>query len=243
MENTQTEPRYDLASINQGHSGARTWMVIGLFVVIGIAGAAAWHASLYGELSALYFILIAFTWINVMICFWEISMHLCITLIQKQNKQFVAQYRGRELDRVLDYFNAPMRLADVFKPSTWAEVWSSYSLFDEAYASRKSFGFWADTGNGYITLLPSLFFIYGLTTEAIPARILAMVGLALFWQVFYGTVIYFWAFVHNKQYVGHTKFNLALFIGGTNGLWLVAPVVGMAVCVAMILSGNYAVLH
>lgn len=32
-------------------------------------------------------------------------------------------------------------------------------------------------------------------------------------------------------------------LGGTHGLWLTAPVIGMAACAAMILSGNYGIMH
>lgn len=220
----------------------RVWMVVAAFVVAGATLPIALHITRYG-VNVGQIILVIFTWINVMIALWEISLNLRISLIERQHKQFVAEYRGRELDRVIDFFTAPLRLREIVQPSTWAQVWSSYSLFDPAYANRKSFGFWVDSGNGYVTLVPSLLFVYGLTFDIMPARTLGIMGLILFWMMFYGTVLYYAAYFFNKEYVGHTKRNLALFIGGTNSLWIFAPAWGLVASVILINTDSYGFLR
>ncbi|MBA0125887.1 hypothetical protein H0B56_10075 [Haloechinothrix sp. YIM 98757] len=220
----------------------RVWMVVAAFVVAGAAVPIALHIARY-DINAGHIILVTFTWINVMIALWEISLNLRISLIERQHEQFVADYRGRELDRVIDFFTTPIRLREIVRPTTWAQVWSSYSLFDPAYANRKSFGFWADSGNGYVTLIPSLLFIYGLTFDIMPARALGIMGLLIFWMMFYGTVLYYVAYFFNKEYVGHTKRNLAIFIGGTNSLWIFAPAWGMVASIILISTGSYGFLR
>ncbi|WP_280472414.1 hypothetical protein [Nocardia cyriacigeorgica] len=220
----------------------RVWMVIAVFVVAGAAVPIALHAGRYG-INVGHLVLVSFTWINVMIALWEIALNLRISLIERQHEQFVAEYRGRELDRVIDFFTAPIRLHEIVRPSTWAQVWSSYSLFDPAYANRKSFGFWVDSGNGYVTLIPSLLFIYGLTFDIMPARTLGIIGLIIFWMMFYGTVLYYLAYFFNREYIGHTKRNLGLFIGGTNSLWLFAPAWGIVASIILINSDSYGFLR
>ncbi|WP_280272970.1 hypothetical protein [Nocardia wallacei] len=226
----------------RGNGFLRVWMVVAVFVVVGAAVPIALHIARYG-VNVGQIILVTFTWINVMIALWEISLNLRISLIERQHERFVADYRGRELDRVIDFFTAPIRLREIVRPSTWAQVWSSYSLFDPAYANRKSFGFWVDSGNGYVTLIPSLLFIYGLTFDMIPARALGIMGLIIFWMMFYGTVLYYLAYFFNKEYVGHTRRNLAIFIGGTNSLWLLAPAWGMVASIILINTDSYDVLR
>ncbi|NNH68776.1 hypothetical protein HLB23_02610 [Nocardia uniformis] len=220
----------------------RVWMVVAAFVVAGAAVPIALHIARYG-VNVGQIVLVTFTWINVMIALWEISLNLRISLVERQHKQFVADYRGRELDRVIDFFTAPIRLREIVRPSTWAQVWSSYSLFDPAYANRKSFGFWVDSGNGYVTLIPSLLFIYALTFDIMPARTVGIMGLVIFWMMFYGTVLYYVVYFFNKEYVGHTKRNLAIFIGGTNSLWLFAPAWGMVASIILINTDSYGFLR
>ena len=145
-----------------------------------------------------------FLWLNVIVALWEICLYLRIDLIREQHEEFRERYRGRELDRVKDFFATKVPLARVFAPSVWAELWSSYSVFDPSYADRKSFGFFIDIGNGFSTLLPCLLFLYGMTYEPISARALGIVGLLVFYQMWYGTVVYLTSYIMNQHYRGHS---------------------------------------
>jgi hypothetical protein len=179
--------------------------------------------------------------LNVIIALWEICLFLRIDLIEQQHRQFVGRYRGRELDRVKEYFATPVPLARVFSPTLWAELWSTYSIFDDSYADRKSFGFFVDIGNGFTTLIPSLVFLYGMTFDLLSPRILGMLGLLLFYQTWYGTLVYFGSFVLNRRYRGHSRANLALFVGMSNGLWFTFPLWGMYVAVTLIETNSFAI--
>jgi len=235
----------DIAYKNRdARSPIRVWQVVLVFVLLGAAAPIVAKIHLTGSASWGFIAVVGFTWINVMIALWEIALHLRIGLVEQQHQQFTREFsRGQELQQVFRFFTARLRPSDVLAPSTWAEVWSSYSLFDEAYANKKSFGFWVDTGNGFFTLLPALFFIYALTFEAVDPRIVGIVGLMFFWQMLYGTIIYFWAYICSGQYKGLSLGNLVAFVAGTNGLWMIFPAYVLYICVQFIMQNSYLVLH
>lgn len=218
----------------------RVYSYILLFVAVGTLVPVALHRAVHGVYSPVQISLAFFTWLNVMIALWELCLCFKIDAIERQYACFRAQYRGRELDRVIELFTAPLSLARALSPSHWAEIWSSYALFDESYADRRSFGFFIDVGNGFTTPVPSLLFIYGMTFEIMPARALGIVGLLLFYQMLYGTIVYFFSFIFNKRYRGHRPLNLAIFVGVSNGLWMVFPVLGIVISIALIYSDSYA---
>lgn len=219
----------------------RVWHVVIIAVLGGTAAPIALHHQHHGVWSPYQMALAFFSWLNAIIALWEICLFLRIDLIEEQHRRFVAEYRGRELERARDFFATPVPIRRLFSPTLWAELWSTYSVFDDSYANRKSFGFFVDIGNGFSTLIPSLLFLYGMTFELMPARVLGIVGLLLFYQTWYGTIVYFWSFLLNKRYRGHTAMNLALFVGMSNGLWLTFPLVGMYVAVVLIQTDAYAI--
>jgi len=218
----------------------RVFHVVLFAIVAGTAAPIALHYGAHGVFNAHQMALAFFTWLNAIIALWEICLFLRIDLIEEQHRRFVAEYRGRELDCARDFFKKRVPLGRLFSPTLWAELWSTYSVFDDSYANRKSFGFFVDIGNGFSTLIPSLLFLYGMTYEILPARVLGIVGLLLFYQTWYGTVVYFASFILNKRYRGHTPLNLALFVGMSNGLWLTFPLWGIYAAVTMIDESSYA---
>ena len=119
----------------------------------------------------------------------------------------------------------------------------SYALFDPGYARKGSIGWNLDVGNGFSTFLPALLFAVGMTFEVVSARVLGVVGVALFWQMFYGTVVYFFQFFHNGRHVGHTKKDLYIFVGTTNGMWFVFPLWGLYLSWVLVSTNSYAIFH
>jgi hypothetical protein len=219
----------------------RIYQVVFFAVVAGTALPIALHHAVHGVVSPHQIGIAFFLWLNTIIALWEICLFLRIDLIEKQYERFRREYAGRELDRVKDFFGARVALSKVLSPSTWAEIWSSYALFDESYANRKSFGFFIDVGNGFSSLVPSLLFLYGMTFHALPARVLGIIGLLICYQMWYGTIVYFSSYVMNKRYVGHTKGNVAIFVGLSNGIWLTFPIWAMWAAIRMIDESSYAV--
>ena len=132
------------------------------------------------------------------------------------------------------------------------QVWAVYSVFDASYANRRSFGFFVDVGNGFTTLLPTLAFWVGMTAHAgagasssevlgLSARSLGVLGMASFWQEFYGTCVYFFSFVINKRHEALTGFELGVFVCFTNGLWFALPLVGMVASWGLIQTNSFSV--
>lgn len=217
----------------------RVWMLVAAVMIVGTAVPTMLHVHRYGVLNIGQLLLVMFVWFNVLVTFWEISLYLQRRLIHDQYVSFTVGQRDKPLDPVVAISTAPIRWRDAVRPRRWAVVWSTYALLDDAYASQKSFGFWVDTGNGFSTLIPSVVFIYGLTFDIMPAQWLGMIGIALFWQKFYGTAIYFWAYVHNRQYVGHTK-AAVVFVVVLNAVWFIGPAWGLVVSAGMITGAGCA---
>jgi hypothetical protein len=96
--------------------------------------------------------------------------------------------------------------------------------------------------------VPSALLYVALTHHtALPAACspfaLGLMGVMKFYQEFYGTCIYFLSFFLNKRYVGKTFFEVALFVGFSNGLWFFFPLLGIYVSTHMIMSNTYDVLQ
>ncbi|MCB9682784.1 MAG: hypothetical protein H6733_15060 [Alphaproteobacteria bacterium] len=217
--------------------------VVAIAVVVGWAAPVAVYAEVHGHLNVHQVALAFFFWLNAIIAFWELCLFRHIDDIAAQVAAWGDRYRGRELDRVVAFFGAPMSLADVFSTRRWSEVWSSYAVYDPSYADRRSFGFTIDIGNGFTTLLPSLFLAWGMTWQPLPPRLFALIGIVASYQMLYGTILYFTSFVLNRRHVGLSRGQLAAFVGVSNGIWLVFPVWAIAVFVRMLMTGSWAVLR
>jgi hypothetical protein len=220
----------------------RVWQIVVLVVAAGAAVPIALHHQRYGwnphEVA-----LASFLWLNVIIAGWELCLLARIGELERDHAARVARWRGRELDAVRAFFAARVPLGRALSPSTWKELWGTYALFDESYADRRSFGFAVDVGNGVTTLVPALLFLYGMTFDLVPARALGVVGLLVCYQMWYGTLVYFFTYVFNRRYRGHRRADVALFVGLSNGLWFTFPVWGMAVAISMIDSASFAIVR
>ncbi|HEY0138088.1 MAG TPA: hypothetical protein VGB85_28575 [Nannocystis sp.] len=219
----------------------RIYHVIVAAVVLGTALPIGLHYAVHGVVSPHQVGIAFFLWLNTIVALWEICLFLRIDLIEAQYAGFRTEYAGRELDRPKDFFAARIPVSKVLSPSTWAELWSSYALFDPSYADRRSFGFYIDIGNGFSTLVPSLLFTYGMTFHVLSPRVLGVIGLLICYQMWYGTVVYFTSYVLNKRYVGHSPISVALFVGLSNGMWFTFPIWAMWAALRMIDEGSYAV--
>lgn len=221
----------------------RVYQLILLFIVVLSAIPIALHHHVHGVLDLDQIAISFFLVVNLVIALWEMCLFFRIDQIEREHARFVVEYKGRELDRVIDFMNVRVPLGKTFSPSVWAELWSSYSVFDESYANRKSFGFFIDVGNGFSTFIPGILCIVAMTYDILPARAVGIMLLIINYQMWYGTLVYFGSFVFNKRYVGHTRFNLVVFVGLMNGLWFTFPVWGMWAAIQLIYSNSYGVFR
>jgi predicted permease len=103
----------------------------------------------------------------------------------------------------------------------------------------ESFGFFIDFGNGLSTIPPSLLMNLAMVLpEKLSPLLVGCVGIAMYWQVLYGTLIYILSFVFNKRYKGKSLLDVVLFVGFSNGIWIVFPAIGIWACVVILRDGN-----
>ena len=219
-------------------------VVVG-YVLASTAIPTALHASLHG-FSALQCGLAFFVGLNALICYWEVALAYRIDHIHKAAESLrsrTADTQSARFAAVGDFFVARCGPRECLSLTFWSRVWSTYAVYDPSYADKTTFGFWIDAGNGHSTLVPSLLWLAGMTYDLVPARAFGLVGLVAFYQEFYGTVIYFLTFIANRRYVGKTPFEILLFVGLSNGIWFVAPLVGMWASVACVYADDYGVFR
>jgi hypothetical protein len=218
-----------------------TAFVIGVVVVVG-TGLHIWlHQRTHGLYNITQIGLAFFLVVNVMIAWWEIALFVEQDQIQAEYDAIREPYRGREMAAVAQVFSRPIPILRIFSFREWTRIWSTYSLFDPGYSDRRSFGYNIDVGNGFTTILPATLFAFGMTFNLVPPRVLGIVGIIIFWQMFYGTAVYFFQFFNNDRHRGHSVRDVLLFVGISNLLWLIFPLLGLYTSVRLILEGSYAV--
>jgi hypothetical protein len=217
------------------------WSVVVTFIV-GVSIFHVWlHHAITGVFNVHQIALSSFLVVNLIVNFWEIGLLVCGDQVHDEYQATKESYRGREMQRITEIFQRRIPILKILSFREWTGIWSGYALFDSGYAERGSFGFNIDVGNGFSTPVFATLFTFGITFhEMMSARVLGIIGVVMFWQMFYGTVVYFFQFFYAGRHKGHTKGNLALFIGNSNGLWFVFPIWGMILSVWMILNDSYA---
>lgn len=216
-----------------------SWSVI-IAVIVGGTLFHAWlHHWVHGLFNATQLALAFFLVINLLVNFWEIGLLVCNQQIRDEYEATKESYKGRELERFGEVFQRRIPLGRLLSFRQWTGIWSAYALFDPGYASRSSFGYNIDVGNGWSTPIFATLFAFGMTFELMPARILGILGVIMFWQMFYGTVVYFFQFFHAGRHKGHSPATIALFVGNSNGLWFIFPLWGLYTSIWMILNDSY----
>jgi hypothetical protein len=218
-----------------------------LIALIGGTGGSAYYHYQQHNSSINYFQLglAFFLTMNTLVCIWEIGLGLFIKDIKKYYELTLLKKhpnRSEHLAATLGMFFQKPSLGELLSLKFWAErIWGTYSLYDPSYSNHESFGFFIDVGNGWSTLLISVYLLVGMTntiwTDIIDPLWFGMIGLIFFYQMLYGTVIYFVQFMYHRRYAGRTFFEVALFVGLSNGLWFAFPFMGMY-CSAMMIRSN-----
>ena len=68
-----------------------------------------------------------------------------------------------------------------------------------------------------------------------------IICLLKYYQEMYGTVIYFLSFILNERYKGRSVVEVIFFIGLTNGLWFIFPILGMFTSIKVIQQNSFIV--
>lgn len=221
-------------------AGVPAWSFAVVVIVAGTAAHAALHHHARGVWSPTQIGLAFFLVVNVLINFWELGLWFTVDAIKGEYESFRDGARGREADVANAFFLQRIPALSLLSFRRWTGVWSTYALFDPGYVDRGAFGYNIDVANGVTTLVPATLFAFGMTYDLMPARVLGIIGVAMFWQMFFGTVVYFFQFFNAGRHVGHTTKNLVLFVGCTNGLWLIFAPWGLWVSVQLVLTDTFA---
>jgi len=192
------------------------------------------------SVSPLILSLLFFNNLNILIALCEICLGLNIAYIQGHYKKLREQYPiGNEWVACIDYLTTPLTPREVFHSHTWSTMWSTYALYDPSYQNNESFGFFIDFGNGISTIPPSIFMNVAICyPNNVSSLWVGCIGLCYYWQVMYGAIVYVFTFLFNKRYVGKRLLGVGLFVGLSNGIWIVFPSLGMYACVCMLRDGN-----
>lgn len=116
-----------------------------------------------------------------------------------------------------------------------------------SYSDQTTFGFFVDVGNGFTTILPSIYLVLAMTFNlpepfALSARNAGLLSIIFFWQELYGTIIYFTSFIVNQRYEGKKIWQL-LVVLISNGIWMVGPGLGMWCCWRMVEENRWDVFR
>ncbi|KAL7523880.1 hypothetical protein ACHAWF_004852 [Thalassiosira exigua] len=188
--------------------------------------------------------LLFFNNLNVFIAACEIILGTNIAWIRRDYQALRAKYRGNEWGACVAYLAAPLGASQLFDRRTWSRMWSTYALYDPSYQNQESFGFFIDFGNGLSTIPPSLMVNFAIVwpEKASPLWV-GCIGLAIYWQVLYGAVIYILSYLFNKRYEGKSLLEVCLFVGVSNCLWIVFPAMGIYACFCMLRDGDFEVFQ
>lgn len=181
--------------------------------------------------------LLFFNNLNILIAFCEIILGVYINEIQQDYLKFKDKYKGREGDGAIAFLMLP--LPSPFHARSWSRMWSTYSLYDPSYQNHESFGFFIDVGNGLTTIPPCLLWNYAMAFPArVPSVWVGCIGIASYWQIMYGTILYFASFFFNKRYEGKSWGEVAAFVGISNSIWFIFPIMGLYASFVILHDGN-----
>jgi len=229
------------------------WQWILVWLAVWVGGSAAAHYAVHGVVNGWHLAVALFLAINILICIWEISLGVRIGDIERWHRERPKAARSEAKPSEVERHGSDAKaerprgllwtqrvtFGELASTKLWACVWAEYARYDDGYADRKSFGFSIDVGNGWSSLLPSVFFLVGMTAGFTSPVVLGLVGALLFYQKFYCTVLYFFQYLFNRRYEGHSLASVLAVVGGSNGVWLVFPAIGFYVCVRLVLENRF----
>ncbi|KAL9179991.1 hypothetical protein ACHAXT_007961 [Thalassiosira profunda] len=215
---------------------------VGSAIAIFLVVTTGWPLSQLSTVTPLTFSLLLFNNINIFIALCEIVLGFNIDCIQRDYKKLKAKYAGNEWGACIAYLTMPLTIRQAFEAKTWARMWSTYALYDPSYQNHESFGFFIDFGNGLSTIPPSILMNAAIVyPDKVSPLWAGCIGLAMYWQVMYGAIVYVGTFLFNKRHRGKPLLEVSLFVGFSNSLWIVFPVGGIYACFCMLRDGDMGV--
>ncbi|GMH83863.1 hypothetical protein TrVE_jg2216 [Triparma verrucosa] len=180
-----------------------------------------------------------FNVLNVLICYWELLLIPCLPRIQGSYEELKRSPQA-PLAHVVSLFLHPLP-PNPFSPLLHCKIWSHYSLYDPSYSDQFSFGFWIDAGNGLSTVIPTVIMIaerFGVFGDEWARFLGFFIGMS-YWQMLYGTLVYFTTFFFNRRHKDHKISDIIMFVAFANGLWIFGPILGIGRCWSWVETGSF----
>ena len=219
-------------------AGLLAALAAALLALLGIGA----RYYIYGDLNVIHCLLSLFFSTNLLICYWEACLFLRRDYIEKRAEYWRRRQGETGRTPAREFLSTKVPFRQILSPTVWADVWATYSLYDDSYADRRTFGFNADIANGFVTPVPTLILYAAYTVEFLPAVLAGILGVMLFWQWAYVSSVYWASFFVAKRQSRITRGELYIYIGATNSFWVLSGLLGLYVSVRLILDGNYSVL-
>jgi hypothetical protein len=81
-----------------------------------------------------------------------------------------------------------------------------------------------------------------MTAGMVSPVVLGLVGALIFYQKLYCTSVYLAAYLFNRRYEGRPLAWVIGIVGGTNGIWIVFPAIGLYACIRLVLENRFDLL-
>ena len=213
-------------------------LVVAVFTLLGIGV----HYYEYGSLNWVFLLMALFLSTNLLIAGWEMCLFLRRDHIKSRSEYWRDLQKETGRAPGIEFLTSRVSWRNMLSPTFWADVWAAYSLYDDAYTDRGTFGFNADTGNGFFTPIPTLILYAALTTGFMPAVYTGILGLALFWQWTYVSSLYWVSFLIAGRQHRISKREVYAYVFSPNAFWIALPILGLYMSTRLIIDGNYSVL-
>ena len=229
-------------SVRENRSGVPAGLLAALAAALLVLLGMGTRYSVYGDLNVIHCLLSLFFSTNLLICYWEACLFLRRDYIEKRAEYWRRRQGETGRTPAREFLSTKVPFRQILSPTIWADVWATYSLYDDSYADRRTFGFNVDIANGFVTPVPTLILYAAYTVEFLPAALAGILGVMLSWQWAYVSSVYWVSFFVAKRQSRITRGELYIYIGATNSFWVLSGLLGLYVSVRLILDGNYSVL-
>ncbi len=215
-----------------------TVLVIAILTLAGIGG----RYWLHGDFDVIHALLILFFSINLWICYWEICLFLERDHIERRAEYWRRRRQETGRTPAIEFLTGKAPLARILSPALWADVWATYAQIDGSYADRRTYGYNIDIANGFVTPVPTLVLYAAFTFDFLPALAAGIIGALLFWQLTFGTALYWVSFFLAKRQARLSRRDICIYIWALNSPWLLFALLGLYASIRLIADGDYSVL-
>ena len=219
-------------------AGLFVGMVLMVLTLVGIGI----HYCIHDSFDIIQAILILFLSINIVVCYLEI----CLLIQQDYVDERIEHWRNFVLDTgrspIIFFLTSKIPLSRAFLPNIWADLWAIYLQLDESYVNRFSYGYNVDIANGFLVPIPTIILYISYSFGIIPAQIVGIIGVMLYWQLLYGTLVYWNSFFMKNLQKKTDKLNLYIIVLGFNSQWVLYSLLGLYVSIQMIVNNDYSIL-